>query len=259
MLQSALLIQPVPPAPPVALRIVRMAESAVTAPACASCSLKGVCLPSGLDGRDLERFGGLASIGRRIRRGDSIHRAGDAFLSLHAVRSGGFKMVGVSRHGDEKITGFHLAGELLGLEAIGAGRHGFDVVALEDSEVCAVPFLPLEKLSQNLPVLQRHLFRLISSEITRDQGLMLLLGGMAADRRLAAFLLSLSRRYQRLGFSADRFLLRMTRDEIGSYLGMAFETVSRLLTRFQRQGMIAVRQREIELKNSGMLRNLVGN
>lgn len=251
------------PVPLIALRVGRVA-TAVAFPAagplvCASCRLKAVCLPGGLGGRDLDRFANLLSAGRRVSRGASIHRSGDAFAYLHAVRSGGFKTVSVSRHGDQKITGYHLAGEILGLEAIGAGRHGYDVVALEDSEVCAVPFAALEKLSRALPVLQHHLFRLISGEITRDQGLMLLLGGMAADARVAAFLLSLSLRYQRLGFSADRFVLRMTRDEIGNYLGLAGETVSRLLTRLQQHGAISVHQREIELKNAGMLRSLVGH
>jgi CRP/FNR family transcriptional regulator len=164
----------------------------------------------------------------------------------------------VSRHGSEKITGFHLAGELLGLDAISAGRHGFDAVALEDSEVCAVRFAALEKLALTVPVLQHQLFRLLSSDISRDQGLMLLLGSMAAEQRLAAFLLSLSRRYQRLGFAASRFALRMTREEIGNYLGLTLETISRLFSRFQREGLLKVRGREVELRNVERLREIVG-
>jgi CRP/FNR family transcriptional regulator, anaerobic regulatory protein len=241
------------------------AESAATAPstkstvACSSCCLQRVCLPCGLSSRELDQFGHIVTTKRRVARGAALYRDGDAFEYLYAVRSGAFKTVGVSHHGDEKITGFHLAGELLGLEAISAGRYSYSAVALEDSEVCAIPFAALEKLSLTVPALQHQLFRVLSGDISRDQGLMLLLGSMTAEQRLAAFLLSLSRRYQRLGFAADRFILRMTRDEIGNYLGLTLETVSRLLSRFQKEGLIGVHQREIELKNVDKLRDLVGH
>jgi CRP/FNR family transcriptional regulator len=230
-----------------------------SASACASCRLRGVCVPCGLDGRELERFGSLVTGGRRVSRGNALYRSGDKFEFLYAVRSGGFKTVSFSRNGTEKITGFQLAGEMLGLEAISSDRHGYDAIAIEDGEVCAIPFSALEKLSLAVPLLQRNLFRIISGDITRDQGLMLLLGGMLAEQRLAAFLLSLSRRYARLGFSSDRFVLRMTREEIGNYLGLALETVSRLLSRFHQTGLISVNQREIELTDAAGLRNLVGN
>ena len=226
--------------------------------ACSSCCLQGVCLPCGLSAGDLDRFDEVVATKRRIARGSSLYRNGDAFEYLYAVRSGSFKTVGVSRHGDEKITGFHLAGELLGLEAISTGKYGYDAVALEDSEVCAIPFAALEKLALTVPALQHQLFRVLSGDISRDQGLMLLLGSMTAEQRLAAFLLSLSRRYQRLGFSSDRFNLRMTREEIGNYLGLTLETVSRLFSRFQRDGMLIVHQREIELRKAGRLREIVG-
>jgi len=226
--------------------------------ACSSCCLQGVCLPCDLSMGDLSRFGEMVTTKRRVARGSSLYREGDAFEYLYAVRSGAFKTVSVSRHGDEKITGFHLAGELLGLDAIGPGRYGYGAAALEDSEVCAMPFAALEKLAQTVPALQHQLFRAISSDISRDQGLMLLLGSMSAEQRLAAFLLSLSRRYQRLGFAADRFILRMTREEIGNYLGLTLETVSRLFSRFQRDGMIGVCQREVDLREPQRLRELVG-
>jgi CRP/FNR family transcriptional regulator len=174
------------------------------------------------------------------------------------VKSGAFKTVGVSRHGDEKITGFHLAGELLGLDAISSGRYAYGAVALEDSEVCAMPFAALERLALTVPALQHQLFRALSGDISRDQGLMLLLGSMSAEQRLAAFLLSLSRRYQHLGFAAQRYTLRMTREEIGNYLGLTLETVSRLFSRFQREGLICAQQREIELRDPARLREIVG-
>lgn len=256
MLQTATL-------PTQSIAVMRFARSAVApaakpAVACSSCCLRGVCLPCGLQPNEVDRFDEIAIAKRRIGRGAYLYRGGDTFEYLYAVRSGAFKAVGVSRHGEEKITSFHLAGELLGLDAISVGRHGYSAVALEDSEVCAIPFAALEKMSLAVPALQHQLFRTLSGDISRDQGLMLLLGSMTAEQRLAAFLLSLSRRYQRLGFAADRFTLRMTREEIGNYLGLTLETVSRLLSRFQRDGLVAVRQREIELHRAERLREIVG-
>jgi CRP/FNR family transcriptional regulator len=226
--------------------------------ACSSCCLQGVCLPGILSGQELERFGAVVTTKRRVARGASLYRERDRFEFLYAVRSGAFKTISVSRHGAEKVTGFHLAGELVGLEGIDAGRHGYTTVALEDSEVCAMQFAGLEKLAAAVPALQRQLFRALSSDISRDQGLMLLLGSMTAEQRLAAFLLSISRRYQRLGFAANSFVLRMTRAEIGSYLGLTLETVSRLFSRFQREGLLAVNQREVELYDTRTLREIVG-
>ena len=239
--------------------VIRLAAPANGAIACSSCCLKGVCLPCDLGQSDLDRFDQIATAKRRIARGAALYHGGEGFESLYAVRSGAFKTVGVSRQGDEKITGFHFPGELLGLEAIDSGRHGYSAVALEDSEVCAIPFAQLERLALAMPALQHQLLRVLSGDISRDHGLMLLLGSMTAEQRLAAFLLSLSRRHQRLGYSANRFVLRMTREEIGNYLGLTLETVSRLMSRFQRDGLIGVHQRDIEIRESGRLKELVGH
>ena len=229
------------------------------ATSCGTCCLRGVCLPCGMSEIELDRFGELISIKRKVARGTTLYRAGERFDAVYAVRSGSFKSVGGSRHGEEKVTGFHLPGELMGLDAINSAQHGYDAIALEDSEVCVFPFPQLEAATLKLPALQHQLFRAMSSDISRDHGLMLLLGAMSAEQRLAAFLLSLSRRYQRLGYAADHFVLRMTREEIGNYLGLTIETVSRLITRFQREGLLAVRQRDVELKNVGALREMVGH
>ena len=226
--------------------------------ACGSCCLQEVCLPCGLPAANVGELDQLATLKRRVARGAALYRSGDALDALYAVRSGAFKTVSVSRGGVEKITGFHLPGELMGLEAISTERHNYDAVALEDSEVCVIPFARLQALALRIPELQRQLFRLLSRDITRDQGLMLLLGSMTAEQRLAAFLLSLSRRYQRLGYAGDCFNLRMTREDIGNYLGLTMETVSRLMSRFQREGLIAAQHREIEFKNPGGLMELVG-
>jgi len=250
---------PVTSTRPLRASVVRLVPESSGATACSSCCLKGVCLPCDLGRTELNRFDQITTARRRVARGASLYHNGDGLESLYAVRSGAFKTAGVSRQGDEKITGFYLPGEVLGLEAISSGRHGYSAVALEDSEVCILPFAALEKMAMSMPALQHQLLRLISGDISRDQGLMLLLGSMAAKQRLAAFLLSLSRRNERLGFSASRFVLRMTREEIGNYLGLTLETVSRLLSRFQREALIAVHQRDVEIRNAVRLQEMVGH
>ena len=237
----------------------RAAQHGRPAASCGACCLRGVCLPCGMSETELTRFDELISTKRKVARGATLYRAGERFEAVYAVRSGGFKTVGNSRHGDEKITGFHLPGEILGLDAINTAQHGYDAVALEDSEVCVFPFAQRETAAMKSPALQHQLFRVLSSDISRDQGLMLLLGAMNAEQRLAAFILSLSRRFQRLGFAPSRFVLRMTREEIGNYLGLTIETVSRLFSRFQREGLIGLRQRDVEIRNPDGLRNLVGH
>lgn len=229
-----------------------------TAVSCSGCYHRKACLPNVVPERELGMFDALISARRKLSRGATLYRAGDRFEALYAVHSGGFKTVGRLTHGEEKITGFHLPGELVGLDAIDSAKHSYEAVALEDSEACVIPFARLEAAGQEFPELRHQLFRLLSRDISRDQGLMLLLGVMTAEQRLATFLLNLSRRYQSLGFSPERFVLRMTREEIGSYLGLTLETVSRTLSRFQREGQLAVRQRDIELKNMSALMETAG-
>lgn len=238
------------------VRAMRLVSGTVS---CSKCCLKGVCLPGGLVQDDLDAFDKLATVKRRIARGAALYRGGDAFEALYAVRSGAFKSVGVSRNGEEKVTGLHLPGEVMGLDAIDASAHRYHSMALEDSEVCVIPYARLTALAMQMPELQNRLLRVLSSDISRDHGLMLLLGSMTAEQRIAAFLLSLARRYERLGYSASRFNLRMTREDIGSYLGLTLETVSRLMSRFQRDGLIASHQREIELTDADALAEIVGH
>ena len=238
--------------------ISRAATHAPAAVTCSGCYQRRACLSSVLPEGELGMLNELVSARRKLSRGATLYRAGDRFDAIYAVHSGGLKTVGRLSHGEEKITGFHLPGELIGLEAIDGGRHGYEAVALEDSEVCVIPFARLDAAAQKLPQLRHELFRLLSRDISRDHGLMLLLGVMTAEQRLATFLLNLSRRYERLGFSPERFVLRMTREEIGSYLGLTLETVSRTLSRFQRDGLLAVHQRDIELKTPGALMEMAG-
>jgi CRP/FNR family transcriptional regulator, anaerobic regulatory protein len=246
-------------APAMPTLVATSARSERAAVSCSNCCLQGVCLPCGLAADKLCDIDDLTRVKRRVARGAALYRNGDAFDSLYAVRSGAFKTVGVSRNGEEKVTGLYLPGEVMGLDAINQRRHGYDAVALEDSEVCLIPYSRLTELALRIPDLQAQLLRILSGDISRDQGLMLLLGGMDAEQRLAAFLLSLSRRYQKLGYASTQFNLRMTREDIGSYLGLTLETVSRLFSRLQREGMIVARQREVELKDVSRLRDLVGH
>lgn len=235
-----------------------VARPATTAASCSSCCLRSVCLPCSIDAGKLFEMDELTRVKRRLSKGSTLYRSGDAFDSLYAVRSGSFKSVGVSRAGEEKVTALHLPGEVMGLDAINSRKHGYDAVALEDSEVCIIPFVRLTQLALRMPELQGELLRILSGDISRDQGLMLLMGAMDAEQRTAAFLLSLSRRYERLGYASKRFSLRMTREDIGSYLGLTLETVSRVFSRLQRDGLIAAHQKDVELKSLEQLREKVG-
>lgn len=225
--------------------------------ACSSCSLQELCLPVGLSPTEIDRLDSIISMRQATRRGSSLYRIGDPFRNLYAVRTGAFKTIDLSEDGSEKITGFYLSGEILGLDAISTDRQNFGAVALEDSEVCVVPFDRLEELLREIPALQHHFHKIMSRDIMRDQGLMLLLAGMKADARLSAFVIGLSQRFANLGYSAVRFRLRMTREEIGSYLGLKLETVSRAFSRFQDDGILSVRQRQIEVLDPDALQRLV--
>jgi CRP/FNR family transcriptional regulator, anaerobic regulatory protein len=209
---------------------------------CGTCNLREVCLPCGMKGTDTELLDELVYTRKRLKRGDALYRAGDAFESIYAVRSGFLKSRVVLQDGRDQVTGFHMAGEVVGMEGIGAGAHAADVVALEDTEVCVIPYGRLEE-----PAMQRQLHKVMSRELVRDQGVMMLLGTMRAEERLAAFLLNLSQRFVARGYSSNDFHLRMTRDEIGSYLGLSLETVSRLFSRFQDDGLIIVQQKHIRI------------
>jgi CRP/FNR family transcriptional regulator len=225
--------------------------------ACSSCNLRELCLPVGLTGHELERLDKLVATRRSVRRGETLFRAGEPFQLLYAVRTGFFKTCVAAEDGRDQVTGFQMAGELLGLDGIGTERHSCDAVALEDSQVCVIPFEQLEFLSREFTDLQRQFHKIMSREIVRDHGVMLLLGSMRAEERLAAFLLNLTQRLQARGFSPTSLVLRMTREEIGSYLGLKLETVSRTFSKFQEDGLLEVKQRQIRILNQAGLQQLV--
>ncbi len=225
--------------------------------ACSSCNLRELCLPIGLSRPDLDRLDGLVAQRKTVPRGQALFRSGEAFRTIYAVRTGFFKTCVSTPDGRDQVTGFQMAGELLGLDGIGTDQHHCDAVALEDSQVCVIPYSQLEDLSREFTELQRQFHKIMSREIVRDHGVMLLLGSMRAEERLAAFLLNLSQRLKARGFSSSALVLRMTREEIGSYLGLKLETVSRAFSRFQDDGLLAVKQRSIRIVDEESLRKLV--
>jgi CRP/FNR family transcriptional regulator len=218
--------------------------------------MRELCLPLGLNAAGVKQIDALISSRVRLKRGEALYRAGDAFQSLYAVRVGSLKTTVLAEDGREQVSGFHMSGDIVGLDGIATGRHGCQAMALEDTEICVLPFAGLEELARAVPQFQHSLHRFLSREISRDQGLMLLLGSMHAGERLAVFLLNLADRYRRRGYSSTEFVLRMTREEIGSYLGLQLETVSRLFSQFQAKGLIQVQGRAVKLLNPTALGEL---
>jgi CRP/FNR family transcriptional regulator, anaerobic regulatory protein len=220
--------------------------------------MRELCLARGLDGSGLQELDRLVSTRTRFKKGATIYRPGEPFQALYAIRVGSCKTALLAEDGREQIAGYHMLGDLVGLDGIANGRHESLAVALEDTEACLIPFDQLESLAHKFAPLQRTLHQFMSREIQRDQDVMLLLGSMRAEERLAVFLLNLSERYQRHGYSGTEFILRMTREEIGSYLGLKLETVSRLLSRIQTEGLLQVQGRAVKLLDMLALKQLAG-
>ncbi len=226
--------------------------------ACSSCSLQELCLPVGIHRDEVERLDAIVRRRRPRERGAHVFHLGDAFGALYAIRSGSVKTYALTEDGGEQITGFHMPGEIIGLDAIAAGHHPVAARALETTSLCEIPFPRLEELALKVPGLSRQLLRIMSRELHADEGLLTLLGKRSAEERLAALLLSLSTRLERRGFSAREFHLSMSRNDIGNYLGLAVETVSRLFTRFQQHGLISVQGKRVCIEEPGGLRALAG-
>ncbi len=226
---------------------------------CSSCNLRELCLPGSLGADDLQRVENLVYARRRLKRGESLFKSGDEFNAVYALRSGFFKTSLIDADGREQVTGFFMGGELVGMDGIGTGRYNGHAIALEDSEVCVMPFSLVEELSREIPALQRHLHAVLAREIVRDHGVMMLLGSMRAEERLATFLINLSKRFMRRGYSASDFHLRMTREEMGSYLGLKLETVSRLFSSFQKDGLIEVQQKHVRILDIAGLQRTIAS
>lgn len=230
----------------------------IAQPRCSTCTLGQFCLPVGIPAPELERLDELVSERRRLKKGEVLYRANDELSAVYGIRFGSLKSCVTAPDGREQVVGFHLQGELIGLDAVADSRHPSSAIALEDSELCIARFNELETLSRQVPSLQRQMHRLMSQEIRNEHQQLLALGTMRAEERLAVFLLNLSDRLLARGYAANEFVLRMSREEIGSFLGLKLETVSRLFSRFAQSGMLEIRQRHVKIIDGIALRTLAG-
>nr|WP_210330292.1 fumarate/nitrate reduction transcriptional regulator Fnr [Aliikangiella sp. G2MR2-5] len=225
---------------------------------CQTCSIRRLCLPVMLADSEIEHLENIVQRKKVLKKGEFLFHAGDDFDAIHAIRSGSLKTYTISSDGTEQITGFHLPGEIVGLNAISSTQYPSFAKALETSLVCSIPFDKLETLSRDIPGLQKQLFKVMSGEIRDEQELMMLLSKKNADERFAAFVMNLSARFGRRGLSEKEFQLTMTRGDIGNYLGLAVETVSRLVTRLQKKELISIQDRYIQITNMDELSELAG-
>jgi CRP/FNR family transcriptional regulator len=214
-------------------------------------------MPVGFDEKDMHKLDEVVTTRKKIKQGDMLFENGETFTSLYAIRTGFFKTSVASEDGREQVTGFQMAGEIIGLDGIVNDHHTCNAVALEDAEVCVMPFEHIEDLSREFPVLQKHVHKIMSREIVRENGMMMLLGNMSAEERLANFLVNLIQRLYARGQSQSEFILRMSREEIGSYLGLKLETVSRTFSKYSEEGIIEVKQRHIKILKPDALKQLV--
>jgi CRP/FNR family transcriptional regulator len=214
---------------------------------CAKCSLRQLCLPARIGSEDIEQLDRLVKRRMSLDRGEALFRAGNSLRNLFVAREGSFKTTSLSESGDQQVIGFHLPGELIGLDALGDGRHRCDAQALEPSTVCEVPLDDLQQIAAQLPSLQMQLMRVIGSSMARDQDHLEMLGRRQATERVLLFLHTLSERYQALGHDARHLHLPMSREDIGSFLGLVIETVSRSFSKLQEDGLIAVHGRRVEV------------
>lgn len=221
---------------------------------CLDCSLRDVCLPITLEAGDIEKLDSIIARGKPLHKGDHVYRQRDAFLSIFAVRSGSVKSYTIDEDGDELVTGFYFPGEVLGMDGIGHNQHASSAVAMETSSVCQIPFNHLGELSQTIPSLQQNCFQLMSHEIVEDRRLMALLSKSNADQRVATFLLTISAHKVRNHLSGSMFRLPMSRGDMGNYLGLTVETISRVFNRLQKQEVLSVNNKDITILDMEALR-----
>ena len=224
---------------------------------CSNCRLSDLCLPISLNKTEIVQLDEIIERNRPLRKGEHIYRQRDEFRSVFAVRSGSFKSYLLGADGQSRVTGFFMPGEIIGMDGIGSRIHGVSTMALEHASICEIPFSQLERLSHQLPNLQSRFFAIMSNEIVKDQQIHTLLSSYTAEQRLASFLLSLSARYARCQLSPDRFILHMTRSDIGEYLGLTLETVSRVFSSLQKKELLLVKNREIEIKEMAKLKAIL--
>ncbi|VAW63076.1 Fumarate and nitrate reduction regulatory protein [hydrothermal vent metagenome] len=226
--------------------------------ACQSCNLHDLCLPLGLDIGDIDQLDKIIKRNRPLQKGEFLFNSGEHFTSIYAVRSGSIKTFTESEQGDEQITGLYLPGELMGLDAIHEEKHPCSAIALETTSLCEIPFDTLEELSSQIPELHRQLFRIMSKEIASDQSLLMLMAQKSAEERLAAFLVNLSTRLKARNFSGTEFNLSMSRKDIGNFLGLTIETISRTFSRFQSDGLLSTQRKYVNIHKLDTLKEMAG-
>ncbi len=225
---------------------------------CSTCMLSHLCLPVGISPQDIQKLDEVVTERIRIPKGGSLFRQGDSAQALYGIRSGSIKTQLEDAAGLIQVTGFLLPGEIVGIDGFLNDTQLSHAIALEDSEVCVAPIHDLDRVTTHIPALKHQLRRLTNTEIRRAQQLVVSLGVLRSEQRLAVFLLDLSRRLASLGYSSTEFVLRMSREEIGNYLGLTLETVSRLFSRFAREGLIRIQQRNVQILDLPMLEQLSG-
>jgi CRP/FNR family transcriptional regulator, anaerobic regulatory protein len=223
---------------------------------CGACRLGPLCLPIALSADEITQLDEIVKRGRPLNKGDHLFREGAEFTSVFAVRSGSFKAYSITDDGNEQVTGFYLPGEIMGMDGLSSMNHCSSAVALETSSVCEIPFANLSSLSAQLPSLQQRFFQIMGREIAKDQRMLTLLSKNSAEERVGALLLSISNRNQRRQLSPALFRLTMSRAEIGNYLGITVETVSRVFSRLQKQGVLEVKNKDIEILDMEGLRQM---
>jgi CRP/FNR family transcriptional regulator len=222
---------------------------------CKNCSFSHLCIPVSLNQSELESLDSMIERKRPMHKNDYLIEPNKKFKSLYAVRSGSFKSYITAQDGEQQITGFHLPGDIIGFDGLKTDEHQNYAQALETAMVCEIPYSTLDELSAQLPSLRRHMMNMMSEEIKHDHNLMMILNKRTAEERLSHFLVDLSDRFASRGFSPTEFHLTMTRGEIGNYLGLTVETVSRLLSRFQKEQLIKVQGKLIEILDLPSLKN----
>lgn len=224
---------------------------------CTSCSLSELCLPRGMGKSALAKLEKIVKRASPLQKGEYLFRGGDPFNGIYAVRSGLLKVYANSDSGDEQIIGFYLPGEILGLDAIENEMHTCFAVTLETSSYCMIPFADLSDICKEIPELQIQVFKIMSRELTNENRMLLTLGKKNAEEKVATFILTISSRYALLGYSPNDFKLTMSRQEIGNYLGVTFETVSRIISRFQRDGIIEINKKFVHVRDMDALKQII--
>lgn len=226
---------------------------------CSHCSLSELCFPHGMDNADMEKLDAVVDRDQPLHKSEFLYREGDACKAIYAVLSGGVKTTVQNQNGESQIVGFHLPGELIGFDGFATDIHACSAETLETTSVCVLPLDNLESLCETVPGLQKQMRRIMGLEVNNDHDLLLLLGKMNSDEKLATFLINLSNRMKQRHWKETEFNLNMTRQDIANYLGLAVETVSRLFAQFQDNGLISVDKRHVTITDMDALKRIIGD